>query len=419
MRISYADAQFVRSAYGFRHFSALCPMILQGRLLIDPFQEPAEGWVAIDAGRITEIGHGAPPSKPDAGDRDSLICPGFIDAHLHLPQIDSMGCDGLDLIDWLDQIVFPAEMRWADEQVAQQQTISAYQRLVKAGTLGYAAYLTSHFHGYVAVVRAGHGLPLRAIVGQVLMDRNAPPALLGHKLARLASSERGRVTSSVNPRFALSCSDDLLSTAAQRAADGAIIQTHLAESQRECALVRELFPNDVNYTQVYDRHGLLTERTLLAHCVHLDEAQWQLIARRQSVAVHCPTANTFLKSGLFDLEAVREHGVRLALGSDLAAGPDIAMPRVARAMIEVAKSRAMLINPEAHIPSPAEAWSLVTRGNADALGWRDAGRLEIGASADVLILKPPIPRDEHLIGRLLHTWSDDYITHRILAGKML
>jgi guanine deaminase len=225
------------------------------------------------------------------------------------------------------------------------------------------------------------------------------------------------VHASVNPRFAPACSESLLRLAASLAGDS-IIQTHLAESVRECQWVRELFPTDPNYTAVYDRHGLLGPRTLLAHCIHLDEVEWELIAKRQAVVVHCPGANTFLRSGVFDLDAAREHGVRLALGSDIAAGPDLAMPRVARAMIETAKLRAMAADAPVHVPTPAEAWTLITRGNADALGWADAGRIESGGVADLLVLQPPIEFDEHLIGRLIYSWRDEYITQHIVAGKV-
>ncbi|MCH8342993.1 MAG: amidohydrolase family protein [Planctomycetes bacterium] len=399
-------------------------MILQGRLLINPHHTPQLGWVRIEDRQIAELGRGNPPETPVAGDADSLICPGFIDAHIHLPQIDAVGCDppcGGGLLEWLDRIVFPAEMRWQDADVAQEQAGIAYRRMLRAGTLGYAGFLTSHFHSVTSVIRAGHRLPLRAIAGQVLMDRGAAEPLLHHRLARLANSKRGRIAISVNPRFAVGCSDELLSVAKARASDEAFVQTHLAESQHECELVAELFPNDPHYTGVYDRHGLLTDRTLLAHCVHLADVEWRLIAQRRSVVVHCPTANTFLQSGLFNLDAAREHGVRLALGSDVAAGPDLAMPRVARAMIEVAKMQAMTRQAGAkpHVPNPAEVWDLITRGNADALSWSDSGRLEVGAAADLLVLRVGFDLDDYLIGRLIYTWRDEYITHRVVDGRLI
>ncbi|MHC5024217.1 MAG: amidohydrolase family protein [Planctomycetota bacterium] len=393
-------------------------MLIQGRLLSDPRQLPVAGWIRIDGERIAEIGAGDPPAPVDAGSSTSIICPGFVDAHLHLPQFDVVGCDGLDLLDWLDRVVYPAEIRWSDPAVADAAAADAYRRLLDAGTLAFAGYLTSHHHSLVAAIRAAHRLPLRAIVGQVLMDREAPAALFNREVARLARSERGRLDSSVNPRFAVSCTDQMLAEAARRAPADRFVQTHLAESIRECERVAALFPEAPHYAGVYDRHGLLTERTLLAHCLHLSDEEWALIARRRSVVVHCPPANTFLQSGLFDLARAARHGVRLALGSDVAAGPDIAMPRVARSMIEVAKHRRMTVDPEAAIPSPAEAWDLITRGNADALGLGDAGRLERGAAADLLVLDLPFEPDEHLIGRLLYTWRTGYIATRIVAGRV-
>ena len=394
-------------------------MILQGRLLINPNEIPGPGWARIEQDRIAELGDGDPPEPPAAGDRGSLICPGFIDAHLHLPQIDAIGCDGMDLLPWLAEVVFPAEERWQDTSFAQIQARTAYRRMVQAGTLGYAGYLTSHFDGVVAVMRAGHRLPLRAIVGQVLMDRHAPESLLHQRVARLARSERGRIALSVNPRFTIACSDELLEQAAARVTEGVFVQTHLAESHAECALAAKLFPQDPHATAVFDRHRLLTERTLLAHCVHLSDDEWRLIARRRAVVVHCPTANTFLRCGLFDLDAARSHGVRVALGSDVAAGPDLSMVRTARAMIEVAKLRAMGERPSAHVPRPAEVWDLITRDNADALGWSDSGRLEVGARADLLVLKTPLEVDDHLIGRLIYTWRDEYIDRVVLDGRLV
>lgn len=399
-------------------------MIVQGLLLHQVLDSPKPilGWLRIEGDRIIDVREGELPTgvRADFGNSDCIISPGFIDAHTHLPQFNAIGCDGMELLAWLDQVIYPAEAAWADEAFAHHQAAIAYRRLLRAGTLGYAGYLTSHFHAWAAAVRAAHAIPLRGIVGQSLMDRNAPAALLGQTTARLAASERGRLSASANPRFAISCSEEMMKNAAQRAdARSAMIQTHLAETPPECERVRELFPDDPHYTGVYDRCGLLTTHTLLAHCVHLSSSEWELIHERQSVAVHCPGANTFLRSGLFDLDAVREHGVRLALGSDVAAGPDIAMPRVARAMIEVAKLRALAINPRAHVPTPAEAWHLITEGNAEACGWADAGRLERGAAADLLVLSGPFERDEHLIGRLIYGWDESWIAARIVAGVRL
>ena len=399
-------------------------MILQGRLLAVADRLPQPGWLRVEQGRIVEVAYGDPPQAPAAGGPGAIICPGFIDAHIHLPQIDEAGCDGLELLAWLDEIIYPAELRWADPEVARTDVLRACRRMLASGTLGYAGYLTSHREGVVATLGVGQRLDLRAIVGQVLMDRGGPSQLLAdpQEVAPFALPHGdGRMTLSVNPRFALACSDEMLAMAAARVETGVFIQTHLAESRGECEQVARLFPDDPHYAGVYDRHGLLTDRTLLAHCLHIDDDQWRLIAERRSVVVHCPTANTFLRSGLFDLAAARTHGVRLALGSDVAAGPDVAMPRVARAMIETAKARAMALpdGADVHVPTPAEAWTLITRGNAEALGFADMGRIEPGAAADLLVLRPGLRVDDHLVGRLIYTWRDEYIERVVLNGRLV
>jgi guanine deaminase len=415
-------------------------MLVKGRLLLDPDEAPEPGFIRIDRGRIEEVRHGETRDRADAGGPDAIICPAFVDAHLHLPQIESVGADGLELLEWLDRVIFPAEALWG-AGASEQMLFTAIRRMVRAGTFSFAGYLTSHAQPAWSACQSlltSPRLPrLRFAVGRVAMDREAPEPLTREDVERAAMQPRpsvalaqlprgGRGETGVNPRFAISCSEELLAEcgwlASERMDQGKpiVVQTHLAESRPECERVRELFPHAPHYTAVYDEHRLLTPRTLLAHCVHLSGDEWDLIRERESVVVHCPGANTFLKSGLFDLEAAREHGVRLALGSDVAAGPDIAMPRVARAMIEIAKIRAMTVAPGAHVPTPAEAWRMITEGNADAIGWDDTGRIDVDCAADLLVLRVPETWiDEHLIGRILYNWSSDLIESRIVDGKLI
>jgi len=403
-------------------------VLILGQLLLDPEQPPVPGWLVVADGRIVDLGHradGAPPANcgvdgPTIGDDELLVVPGFIDAHMHLPQIECVGCDGLDLLEWLDRIIFPAESGWHEMSVVRRHVDLAVRRLRAAGTLGAAAFASPVAAAMPPMLDALGGHGVRFVVGQALMDRHAPHALIDEPLWRPTGARMPDVELSVNPRFAISCTDALLAEAAAFAAtlDRPLIHTHLAESLPECDRVGELFPDDPSYTAVYDRHGLLGDRTLLAHAVHLDDADWRLIAERNSTVVHCPQANLFLRSGLFDLRAARDHGVRVALGSDIAAGCDLAMPRVARSMIEVAKVRSMTVDPEAaaSIPSPADAWRMITEGNADALGWVDGGRIAVGARAELLLLRLPFPIDDrHLVGRMIHGWENDWIFRRIDA----
>ena len=153
-------------------------MILQGRLLANPDRAPQPGWLRIDEGRIAEIGDGKPPEPPAAGAPEAIICPGFVDAHMHLPQIGAAGCDGLDLLAWLEEVVFPAEQRWHDPELARADVEQAYRRMLRAGTLGFAGFLTGHHHGVEVASGVAQEIQLRSIVGQALMDRNGPEPLL-------------------------------------------------------------------------------------------------------------------------------------------------------------------------------------------------------------------------------------------------
>jgi guanine deaminase len=429
-------------------------MLMQGLLLVDARRRAEPGWLRIDTGRIAEMGFGDLPrgsGPPDLGSRSHVICPAFVDTHFHFPQIDSVGCDGMPLLEWLERVIFPAEAWWG-RGMGGPATRTAARRLVEQGTVGVAAYLTSHARGSAEALDVLSRTALRWHAGRVAMDRHAPEELTREDVERVkmrpvpsvvmpegATSGRQRV--SANPRFAISCSDELLAevgwavgsdrarkpehdtgpsagrgTGLNAPATGIMIQTHLAESVEECAKVRELFPWAPHYTAVYDRFGLLTERTILAHCIHLSDAEWALIAGRRSIVATCPGANIFLKAGLFNLDKAREFGVRLGLGSDVAAGPDVAMPRVARQFIETAKARSIALGGR-HVPTPADAWEHITRGNAALLGW-DCGRIEAGAPADLLVLRPPeLWLDEHLVGRLIYNWSGDLIVARVFDGR--
>ncbi len=418
-------------------------MLIAGRLLLDPARPPTPGWLRIEGARIAELREGDIPGgvRPDLGaGPGAIISPAFIDAHTHLPQFNAVGFDAMPLLEWLDRAVYPAE-RWWGAGAWPALCRAAIARLIREGTFGVGAWLTSHAEASRAALDLLAQSGLRCIAGRVAMDRAAPddltaedrwrsaqrptPSIVTEPSATPTSATPPRVEASANPRFAIACTEELLAEAGwlrrEREAAGRPlwVQTHLAESRAECDRVRELFPADPHYTAVYDRLGLLGERTLLAHCCHLTDDEWRTIVARRCIVVHCPTANLFLASGAFDLDAAHAHGVRLALGSDLGAGPDLAMPRVARAMIETAKTRAMAAGPaRVRVPTPAQAWRAITEGNADALAWPDAGRIAVGAAADLLVLRVPENwLDEHLIGRLLYGWSADLIESRVLAGR--
>jgi guanine deaminase len=408
-------------------------MLVSGQILLpDPIRgvRLAPGQLRIDGDRIAEVKL-SPISigTPDLGHDRCLISPGFIDTHVHLPQFDCIGIDGLTLLDWLDRAVFPTEARWADADHAADRAIHAAKRMLAAGTTGIAAYATVHHAGAQAAINALGSLGMRGLVGQVLMDQHAPADLLRpaaqllRETAALKSS--GRIDPAVTPRFAVSCSDELLRGSGEIAKrTGWAVQTHLSESIPECNLVQRLH-NAPSYTDIYHRAGLLGPRTILGHGIWLDETERKMLRDCGSTIAHCPTANLFLQAGAMDRATRITEGVRLSLGSDVAGGPDPCMVRVARAMIETAKTR-RLADGHTPVPTPSEAWAQITWENADALGWTDSGRIAPGTWADLVLIDPtrgPTAQPDWLkavdpLSLLLYTFDERWIDRTIVQGGM-
>lgn len=374
------------------------------------------GVVSMHGPRITSVVEGEIPDAPDFGGEDCLISPGFVDAHVHLPQFDSIGVEGLELLDWLDRVIFPAEARWADADYAGAMAARVARQLLSFGTTSTAAYATVHHRAAQAAIAAVAEAGLGGYVGQVLMDRGAPAELVrpaGQLITEAAKlAGLGRIAPAVTPRFAISCSDDLLRASGElAAATGWLVQTHLAETRAEIREVERLF-GGLRYAEVYQRAGLLGPRSVLGHGIHLDDQDRAQIAQAGSVVAHCPTANRFLRAGAMDREAHLRAGMRVAVGSDVAGGPDRSMVRVARAMMETARQLGSTG------PTAAEAWWAITQGNARCLGLvPHVGTLASSRWADVVLIRPDIAwrATPDPLGSVLWGWDDRWV-RRVWTG---
>lgn len=390
----------------------------------------APGTARLAGGRFEGVDEGGIDAGADLGGDDALILPGFVDAHMHLPQFDSIGIDGLTLLEWLDKAIFPAECAWADAEDAGHMAARAARSLLSFGTTSICAYATVHHDATRNAIASVAAAGLRAMVGQVLMDRNAPAELcrpasellrdaasLTESTRAFAATSGARIEHSINPRFAISCTSDLLHGAGQLVrALNAPVQTHISENQAECALIAHLFGGR-SYTGVYEDAGLLGPRSILAHGVWLDDQEARTLADSRSIIAHCPTANTFLQSGDCNVYRLRRASVPLVVGSDIAGGNERSMVRVARAMIETSK-RCHAADPQSPLVSSSDAWWSITGGNAAALGWPSTSRLAPGAEADVLIVRPDIPWRDAVdpLGTLLYTWDDRWLERTLTMG---
>jgi guanine deaminase len=320
----------------------------------------------------------------------ALILPAFVDAHVHLPQIDVRGRYGPSLLEWLERFVFPAEERFADPDHASRVAERFLAAVARAGVGTAAVFVTVHAAACERAFEAAAASGLRVVLGKVLMDRNAPPALLEPAeagiAATLALAERwegsagGRLHTAVTPRFALTSTPELLERSGRAAREAGLrVQTHLSEQPDEIAAVHRLFPEATDYLEVYEQAGLVHDRTILAHAVHCDDDAFRRITTAGASIACCPTSNAFLGSGRFPLDRASAAGVTVAVGSDVGAGP-LFSP------LDVLRHLAYLDGR----PSPAELLHRGTAAGARALALEDVtGRIEPGLSADLVLLEPP------------------------------
>ena len=376
---------------------------IRGRLL-DFIADPAEageeacyryiadGAVVMEDGKIASIGPAAdlPADMPVEDYGQALVLPGLIDTHIHYPQTRVIASYGAQLLEWLDKYTFVEEQKFADPDHAAAVAKFFFDELLRNGTTTAAVYCTVHPESAEAFFTESERLNTLMIAGKVMMDRNAPEALTDDAERSFSESAaliekwhgRGRQRYAVTPRFAVT------STEAQLEAAGALMrgypdiymQTHLAENSAEIAAVAKQFPWSRSYTDVYDKFGLLGPRAIFGHGIHLSDGEIASLSETGSTVAFCPTSNLFIGSGLFDMGRLRGGGVKVGLATDVGGGTSFSMLRTAAEAYKV-----LQLNNQ-NLPA-LQAFHLMTRGNADALGLAGSiGTLEPGSDADITVL---------------------------------
>ncbi|MCO5144604.1 MAG: guanine deaminase [Aquamicrobium sp.] len=356
-----------------------------------------DGGVLIRDGRIAAVGDFAAVVAEAAGarvvdHRPHLILPGFIDAHVHMPQMQVIASYGAELLDWLNTYTFPEETRFRDSQHGRRIARLFLDEMIRHGTTTVAAFCSVHRESADAFFAEALARNMRVVAGKVMMDRNAPEGLRdtpqsGYDDSKALIGEwhgKGRLHYAITPRFAITSSPEQMEAAGALAAEfpALHIQTHLSENHAEIALTRELYPETRDYTDVYARYGLLRERTLLGHCIHLDAREADAIHDAGATAVFCPTSNLFLGSGLFDWQGYsrRAKPLRIAAATDVGGGTSYSMLRTMDEAYKVIALQGEKMNPLA-------AFWQITLGNAEALSLgTHVGTLEPGMDADIVVL---------------------------------
>lgn len=379
---------------------------LRGRLLWfvdDPWAVGAaahrfieDGLLLIENGLVRAAGEAKSllPTLPATAEivdhRPHLIMPGFIDAHIHMPQTQVVASYGAQLMDWLNRYTFVEEQKLGEQGHAEKLSAFFLDELVANGTTTAAVYCSVHPQSADAFFTESQRRNTRMIAGKVMMDRNAPDALRdtaesGYRDSKALIARwhgKGRQLYAITPRFAITSTPEQLAAAGRLAAEhpGCHVQTHIDENRAEIAFARELYPESADYADIYRRFGLLGPRSLMGHCIHMTHNEWQAFAETGAVAVFCPTSNLFLGSGLFDWAHARQRGVRVAVATDIGGGTSYSMLRTMAEAYKVLQLQGQSLSAYA-------ALHAITLGNAEALGLDHLiGSFEPGREADVVVL---------------------------------
>jgi guanine deaminase len=346
----------------------------------------------VAAGAYVDVAGQAGADAKKIDHRPHLLLPGFIDAHVHFPQMQVIASYGAELLDWLNKYTFPEETKFSNTQHGRRIARLFLDETVRHGTTTVAAYCSVHKESAEAFFAESHDRNMLNIAGKVMMDRNAPDGVLdtpqsGYDDTKALIGEwhgRGRQLYAVTPRFAITSSPEQMEMAGalMREHPDLHMQTHLSENHKEIALTQELYPWSRDYTDVYEHYGLLGKKALLGHCIHLAEREADALSDSGSVAVFCPTSNLFLGSGLFDYQRYRrrEKALRIGAATDVGGGTNYSMLRTMDEGYKVIALNGEKLNPFQSI------WQM-TRGNAEALSIADkVGTLDVGTDADIVVL---------------------------------
>jgi guanine deaminase len=355
-----------------------------------------DGLLIVENGHVHETGAAEALLPGLSGDvevveyRDKLIIPGMIDCHVHFPQIDIIASYGEQLLDWLNRYAYPVEQKFADAAHAAEVADFFVDELLRNGTTTALVFATVHPQSVDAIFDKALQQNMRLLAGKVLMDKNCPEELRDDAQSGYTDSlalinkwhGKGRLSYAITPRFAVTSSEGQLAEAGRLASEhpDVYVHTHLAEDDDEVELIAKQFPWSVSYLDVYEHFGLVRERSVFAHCLHLDDRDRKSLSEHGGAIAFCPTSNLFLGSGLFDLRSANDQGIRVGLGTDVGGGTSLSVLRTASEAYKVLHLQGQAL-------PPFDALYLATLGAARALYLEDKiGNFEPGKEADFVVL---------------------------------
>ena len=362
--------------------------------------------LTISNGKITDIKTSPTEqeiSKCDQSYPDCVMTPAFVDSHVHFPQTRVKGSASGPLLPWLNSTVFPEESRFADPSYARRVATEFCDQLIQAGTGAACIYSSPHLESTDILFEVLAERGLKAMAGLTLMDQSAPPENL-HNVAYAKSSmetliqkwhdfDQGRLRYCVTPRFALSCSAEMLRMAGEISNYHDLwMQTHLSENRDEVEIAQNLFPDIQSYLGIYDHFGLLHQKSLFAHCIYVEEEEWNLFSEKGAVVSHNPDSNFFLGSGCMPFAAIQQRGIPITMGSDVGAGRSFSL--------RIAGGRAYDASLIVKEPiSALQCLQSICGENRSRLGF--GGQIAIGEDADFSIFPYTGSKDSKMVAEYL------------------
>ena len=354
-----------------------------------------DGALCVEDGRVLETGDYLSlktkhPKSREVDYRGYLLMPGFVDAHIHFVQSEMIGMSASQLLDWLSDYTFPLEGRFADKQHCLRIADVFVHELFRNGTTACAAFGSIHAASVDALLGSAAKYKMCMIAGKAHSNRYAPESLCekpekGAEDVRILIEKwhgKGRLHYAITPRFSVSCVSEELKICGvlHEEFPDTYIQTHLSENKLEVETVMGLYPGSKDYLPTYEENGLLTERSLFAHGIYLSDSELKRIAENKAVIVHCPTSNSFLGSGIYDMHRANEFGIHTALGTDVGAGTTFSMFQTMGESYKVQQIKGYMM-------PVMETFYKATLGSAQALHLeKEIGSLLPGRFADFIVV---------------------------------
>ncbi|KAF9432927.1 hypothetical protein BGZ76_010123 [Entomortierella beljakovae] len=377
--------------------------IKQGLLFIDTQGKIAKILKDVAQDKVESALEGVESEKVVRLNDDQFVIPGFIDTHIHAPQYTFCGNGhDLPLLEWLDTYTFPRESKFADKEYARKLYTKSVARSLRNGTTSACWFATIHLDACKELVDIIQEQGQRAYVGKVNMNQNSPDFLVETTESSVRDtrafieyvqdvnsklSNKPLVTPIITPRFAISCNSELLTELGKLATEYNLpIQSHLCENMNEIGFTMSLFPNSPNYTAVYNDHGLLNNRTIMAHCVHMKEEELDLMKEKEAGISHCANSNFNLKSGMADVRKMLSKDIKVGLGTDVAGGYSPSILEGLRA----SRTASMVRDVDTTL-LVTELFYLATVGGARVMELEDTiGNFEVGKEFDAILVNTSV-----------------------------